>query len=62
MMESKVTVLSRLSSSQFGNISAVGAVGGSTAPGFSAVACPSHPTYTITNICKSESCIEPLCP
>lgn len=62
MLESKVSVVSRLSGSQFGAISAIGAVGGSIAPGFVAVACPSHPAYTITNICKSESCIEPLCP
>lgn len=62
MMESKVSVVSRLTGSRFGDISVIGAVGGSNAPGFSPVGCPSHPSYAITNICKSESCIEPLCP
>lgn len=62
MFESKVSTVK----SAWGDFSSVNT---SNAPGFVPIPCPTHQVflfftqeYSITNICKSPGCIEPLCP
>lgn len=56
MFESHV---STVKSDAWGNFSVLNT---SKAPGFIPIHCPTHPDYSITNICKSPNCVEPLCP
>ena len=55
MFESKVSTVR----SNWGEISSINHT---NAPGFVPIPCPTHQDYSITNICKAQNCIEPLCP